>query len=286
MLPRCYSFQPQYLHLEGGLKLHYLDEGEGPVVVLVHGNPTWSYYFRDLVEELRVDHRVIAIDHIGCGHSDKPQEYEYTLENHIKNLSALIASLHVSCYSLVLHDWGGAIGMGLAGRNCSCIKKIVLMNTAAFRSRRIPLRIRLCRIPLLGEVLVRFFNGFAWPATFMAVEKRLPKEVKKAYIAPYNSWANRIAVHRFVVDIPDSPKHQTYPRLLEIENSLQLVKQAGIPMLILWGGRDFCFTKHFYQEWLRRFPEARSVYYPDAGHYLLEDRREDACRQIRAFLSS
>ena len=208
-----YPFPSHYLQLDGG-RLHYIDEGAGPVIVMVHGNPTWSYYFRHLISLLRVNHRVIALDHMGCGLSDKPQHYSYCLAQHIENLESLLSHLQIDHFSLVVHDWGGAIGLGCAVNHIGSIEKIVVMNTAAFHSTRIPLRIQLCRLPIVGEVIVRLFNGFAWPARFMAVKKKLASEVAKAYLAPYNSWKNRIAIYKFVRDIPLDPTTKAMQHLL------------------------------------------------------------------------
>lgn len=263
-----YPFTPKQFDIHGH-RLSYLDEGEGPVIVMLHGNPTWSFFFRNLVLQLRDRFRVIVPDHMGCGLSDKPQVYPYRLADHIGNSERLLAHLGVERYSLMVHDWGGAIGMGMAGRAPERVRSLVVMNTAAFRSRRIPLRIRLCRVPLLGEILVRGLNGFAGPAVFMAVARKLAPEVARGYLAPYDSWANRIAVHRFVRDIPLSPHHPSWETLLEVEYRLDRFRDT--PMLLLWGGRDFCFTRHFYDEWRRRFPGAESHFFPEAGHYLLED---------------
>lgn len=265
-----YPFASKYLPLDDG-RLHYLDEGDGPTVVMVHGNPTWSYYYRRLITELRQDHRVIALDHLGCGLSDKPQNAQYRLDRHIAHLELLLNHLQVKRFSLVVHDWGGAIGMGCAGKRPADIDRLVVMNTAAFRSSRIPLRIRLCRLPMLGQLLVRGLNGFAWPALYMAVSKPLPQEVAKAYIAPYDSWHNRVAIASFVRDIPLSEQHPSYSTLVAIEVSLAALCLADIPMLIAWGGRDFCFNTSFYHEWLQRFPQAQAHYFPDGGHYILED---------------
>lgn len=263
--------------------MHYVDEGKGPVIVMIHGNPTWSFYYRNLIHTLKNDFRVIAIDHIGCGLSDKPQKYTYTLRQHIDNALSLIESLNIDRFSLVLHDWGGAIGMGVA---CSCperLDKIVVMNTAAFRSSRLAFRIKVCRIPFFGKIIVRLFNGFAWPATFMAVQNKMDEKVKTGYLAPYNSWKNRIATHRFVVDIPMSDDHPSYNTLVEVEAGLDEIKKYGIPLLIVWGGKDFCFNDSFYYEWKERFPNAESTYYPDSGHYLLEDNKDEVNARIATF---
>lgn len=279
-----YPFKSNFITI-GGNRLHYIDEGQGEVVVMVHGNPTWSFYYRNLISLLKGNHRVIALDNMGCGLSDKPQDYDYKLANHIANLDKLLNKLAIQKFSLVVHDWGGAIGFGYAVNHVDRISSLVVHNTAAFRSTRIPLRIRLCKIPGLGEILVRGLNGFAWPATFMAVEKPLDSATKKEYTAPYNTWANRIAVHRFVKDIPLNQTHPSYMTLVEIEEKLHRIKDQNVPMLVLWGGKDFCFTKHFYQEWIKRFPQCQYKYYNNYGHYLLEDGKNEVLPRIQRFFA-
>lgn len=277
-----YPFSSKYCHVKGG-RLHYIDEGSGPVIVMVHGNPTWSYYYRHLIGLLSSNFRVIAIDHMGCGLSDKPQDYDYSLAQHITNLESLMTNLKVGDFSLIVHDWGGAIGFGVATKQIKNVKKIVVLNTAAFRSTRIPLRINICRLPVVGEIIVRLFNGFAWPATFMAVTKNMRPHVAKAYLAPYDSWANRIAVHRFVKDIPLDRLHPSYKSLKTIEEKLIQIRDQRIPMLILWGGKDFCFNDAFYKEWGVRFPDAEKHYFSDGGHYILEDKKDEIGEIVETF---
>jgi pimeloyl-ACP methyl ester carboxylesterase len=274
-----YPFSSHFATIDGH-RLHYIDEGSGRVVVMVHGNPTWSYYYRHLVTLLSKTHRVIVIDHLGCGLSDKPQDYPYQLQNHMDNLDALLRQLQITSYSLIVHDWGGAIGLGVAGRNPYAVEKLVILNTAAFRSQRIPWRIRLCRWPFIGPLLVRGLNGFAAPAIFMAVTRRLRPEVARAYLAPYDSWQNRVAVDAFVRDIPLAPAHPSYVTLQHVEERLEILAARDIPVCIFWGGRDFCFNDHFYQEWRVRFPKAECHYFKEAGHYVLED----ALPEIRPLL--
>ena len=276
-----YPFTAKKISIDGNT-LAYLDEGQGPVVVMLHGNPTWSFYYRNLVILLRDNYRVIVPDHMGCGNSDKPQEYPYTLKTHIDNLDYLLDELKIDKYSLVVHDWGGAIGMGLAARQPLRIESLVILNTAAFRSKRIPLRISICRIPFIGDILVRGFNGFAGAAISMAVTNPLSLELIDGFLKPYDSWANRIALLRFVQDIPLSPGDRSLETLVAIDKSLAQFK--NIPMLVLWGGKDFCFTRHFYNEWLLRFPDAESHFFPEAGHYVLEDAFEDLAPLITTFL--
>jgi len=263
-----YPFTPKTIGLDGQT-LSYLDEGQGPALVMLHGNPTWSFFYRNLVLGLRSEFRVIVPDHMGCGLSSKPQHYPYTLATHIANLTTLIDTLQLTDLSLMVHDWGGAIGMGYAGRHPQQIRSLIITNTAAFPSPHIPWRIKVCRWPLLGALLVRGLNGFAGPAVTMAVAKRLDTTVAAGFLMPYDSWANRVAVHAFVRDIPMSPNHPSWKTLLGVEASLSSLQEK--PMLLIWGGRDFCFNDIFYREWLRRFPRARRHYLPQAGHYLLED---------------
>lgn len=263
-----YPFQPRFMEIEGH-QLAYLDQGQGLPVIMVHGNPSWSYLYRNLVSHLQGRYRCIVPDHLGCGFSDKPQDYPYQLHNHLENLEVLLDRLAIERCVLVVHDWGGAIGLGWAGRHPQRVAGVVVLNTAAFRANRMPLRIAVCRWPVVGEFLVRGLNGFAGAATFMAVNKRMQPEVARGFLAPYDSWRNRVAVHRFVQDIPMNPEHPSWATLVAVEQGLEHLQD--VPMLLCWGGRDFCFNDWFYHQWLRRFPRAEARYFKDAGHYVLED---------------
>ena len=282
--PAEFPFAPHYLDLDG-LRYHYIDEGpaSAPPLLFVHGNPTWSFAWRNLIDALKSDFRCLAVDHIGCGRSDKPQAYEYTLDTHIRNLCRFVESLDLRNITLVAHDWGGCIGMGAAGRLPDRFTRFILMNTAAFRSSRMPLRIAVCRWPILGALGVRGLNLFARAALTMAVNKtRLAPAVKRGLLAPYDSWAHRIAIHRFVLDIPLSADHPSYSTLVEVEESL--AKQTDKPMLLAWGMRDWCFTPEFLTEWRQRFPEADVAEFADAGHYLFEDEPQQLAAKVREFL--
>ncbi len=276
-----YPFTPKSFTIDGH-KMSYLDEGSGPVVVMVHGNPSWSYLYRNLVTGLKDTHRCIVPDHIGCGLSDKPQGYPYQLQNHIDNLTALLEHLQIEQCVLIVHDWGGAIGMGWAGTQPDQVQGLVVLNTAAFLSPHLAFRIAICRWPGIGALIVRGCNGFAWPATFMAVHKKMSPGVAAGFLYPYTSWKNRVAVHRFVQDIPMQKEHPSYQTLARVEASLEPLQDK--PMLICWGGRDFCFNDHFYKEWQNRFPGATSHYFPDAGHYVLEDALDEITDLLAPFL--
>lgn len=279
-------FRSHWLSTDEG-RIHYLDEGprDAPALVMLHGNPTWCYYYRYLVSAFRDSYRVIVPDHLGCGLSDKPQHYAYTLDAHIGNLETLIAEIEVEDCTLLMHDWGGAIGMGYATRHPGNVRRTVVFNTAAFFVPRCPLRIRVCRIPLIGALLVRGLNGFSRAALSFATSQpaRFTPEVRAGYLAPYSDWANRIAVHAFVRDIPLEPDHPTRAIIDRIDRELS--KLSAKPMLILWGADDFCFTeKDFLPPWRERFPNAEVHVLDHAGHYVVEDAHERIIPLLETYL--
>jgi pimeloyl-ACP methyl ester carboxylesterase len=277
--------QPATPTSDGAVKMHYLDEGTGPVVVMLHGNPTWSFYYRNLVKELSAaGYRCIVPDHVGCGLSDKPQDYPYTLKRRIEDVERLLDSLDLKSFSLVVHDWGGAIGCGVAGRRPDAVEKIVLLNTAAFVSKRIPLRIASIKVPVIGEAIIRGLNGFAGPAATMSVAIPLTRAVKAGLLWPYRNWADRVAVWNFVKDIPLGEAHPSYATLVAVEAGL--AQLASKPVQIVWGGKDFCFNMHFYARWRQIFPDAQLALHPECGHYILEDGGAEVLGQIRGFLDS
>ena len=284
-LARLYPFSPKSFRTPAGARMSYLDEGPrgDEAVLFLHGNPTWSFYYRDLVRELSPKIRCIAPDHVGMGLSDKPAGHDYRLAARIADIEALVESLGLRRIHLVVHDWGGAIGFGLAVRNPGRVGKIAIMNTAAFHLDRIPRRIALCRTPLLGEFIVRGLNGFAEPATWMAMaRRRLSWDERRGYLHPYGSWADRIGVHRFVRDIPMEPDHPSRSTLEEIERGLPGL--SGHQKLIVWGGKDFCFDDAFLSRWRGIYPEAQVERIEGAGHYVLEDAGAEARGMISSFL--
>jgi haloalkane dehalogenase len=283
-----YPFSSHFMDV-GGHRLHYLDEGAGEPVLMIHGNPTWSFYYRSLVKGLSVAFRTIVPDHIGCGLSDKhgPGRYGYRLENRIDDLAELIDRLEPKRkLNLIVHDWGGMIGMAWAVNHPDRIGRVVVTNTAAFpppAGKTIPLRLSMIRdLTPLAAVLVLGLNAFARGAVWMAPEKRLSADVRAGLLAPYNSWKNRIATLRFVQDIPLSENDPSFTILANTADRLPLM--ADKPMLICWGMHDFVFDADYLAEWQRRFPAAEVHRFEQAGHYLLEDEPARVLKTIQDFL--
>jgi cis-3-alkyl-4-acyloxetan-2-one decarboxylase len=287
-LRTLYPFQPKSAVTPSGARMSFVDEGPrtDEAVLMLHGNPTWSFFYRDVIRDLSERGlRCVAPDHIGMGLSDKPAGYDYRLGTRIADIEALVASLGLKRVNLIVHDWGGAIGFGFATRHPETVGRIVILNTAAFISDRIPARIALCRAPVAGEWLVRALNGFAWPATWMAMHRRkLSDDEKRGFLFPYSSWGNRVAVHRFVADIPLERDHPSRATLEEID--ARLPQLAGHPKLIVWGGRDFCFNDHFLARWRQIYPNADVRHLSGAGHYVLDDGAQEARQPIRDFLTA
>jgi haloalkane dehalogenase len=283
-----YPFQSRFLDLNGS-RCHYLDEGTGDPIVMVHGNPTWSFFFRSLIAALSPEYRTIAPDHIGCGLSEKPDSgrYDYRLRSRIEDFEVFLDRMGLTHgITLVLHDWGGMIGMAYAVKYPERIVRIVLMNTAAFLppgGKKLPLRLRLARnTGVFSTVMILGFNLFAYGAARTASRKGLPGDVRRALTAPYDNWRNRIATLKFVQDIPICEKDPSYPIVEFTGRNLHRLRRH--PMLICWGEHDFVFDADYLSEWRRRFPEAEVDTFPDAGHYLLEDAPDEIVRRVKRFL--
>ncbi len=275
----------------GSHTLRYLDEGSGDSTLLcVHGNPTWSFYWRSIVERFRSSHRVVAIDHLGCGRSDKPPrglnvgrgEFPYRLADHRDNLVRLIDKLDLRRITLIAHDWGGAIGLASMVERIDRLERIVLLNTAAFPPPYVPWRIAVCRFPILGSFAIRGLNAFAGSAVTMAMSRnRLSAEAKRGLLAPYHSWENRVANDAFVRDIPMSESHPTMATLKQLERDL--LNFVEFPQLLIWGMRDWCFREECLRRFEKVWPNAKTVEIADAGHYVIEDAPVEVLAAIEAW---
>lgn len=285
-----YTFQSQFLDIDG-LKLHYIDEGprDAEPIVMVHGNPTWSYYYRNLIKGLKNEYRCVALDHMGMGLSDKPSDsqYEHTLSRRVQDLETLLEKLGINQnVTLIVHDWGGMIGMTYAVRHPERMKRLVILNTGAFRlpkTKPLPWQLKLCRTPIMGSILVRGLNAFSRGAVKDCVAKRpMPETAAQGFLAPYDSWKNRLAVLRFVEDIPLKPTDRAWETMKTTE--IGLPKLGQLPMLICWGMKDFVFDRHFLAEWEKRFPNAEVHRFEESGHYILEDEGEEILGLVKKFL--
>lgn len=285
-----YPFAPNRFEVRPGIGMSFLDEGprDGEVVVMLHGNPSWSYCWRHLVSGLRDRYRCIVPDHVGMGLSDRPDDahYTYTLQSRIDDLDALLCHLGIAGpVTLAVHDWGGAIGFGWALRDPSRIRRLVVTNTGAFplpAAKRFPKRIAMGRDSRLGGWLIRRFNLFARGAARFGTERRLPKDVRAAYAGVYDGWDKAISTLRFMQDIPLSDRDAAWPLVKAMEAALP--GYADRPAFLGWGLKDFVFDRHFLDGFRAALPNAEVHAFDDANHYVLEDKHEVLVPAIRGFL--
>ncbi len=271
-----------------GFRMNYVDEGEGPPLLLVHGNPTWSFFWRSMISGLKDRYRVIVPDLIGHGLSEKPdhRRYEYRLKRRVTDIVRLVEHLNLERATLIAHDWGGGVGMGAAVAMPDRFARFVLMNTAAFRAPTCPWQIHLVHIPGFGQVAVQGLNLFVKHALNSTVAKpeRMTAAVRAGYAAPYDSWANRVSVYRFVQDIPLKPSHPSYETLLNIENGLSQFR--SFPVCLVWGMQDWCFSPWFLRRFQEIYPQAEAHEIHDASHYILEDAHEQVVPIVERFLQN
>lgn len=277
--PELYPFEPHYVEVDGA-RMHYVDEGKGPVVLMVHGTPTWSFLYRHLIRALSADCRVVAPDHLGFGLSDKPAGLAYTPAFHTANLARFIRALDLRNFTLVGHDFGGPIGLSYALAHLVNVRKLVLFNTWMWSLEGTRVE-RVGRI--LGGALGRFlytrFNfspRVVLPGAY-ADRSRLTKAIHRHYLAPFPGPAERMAPWILARELIASS--DWYEGLWRERDRL-----ADFPALILWGMKDPAFGPDVLARWRTALPNARVVELADVGHFVQEEAPEVAAREIRAFL--
>lgn len=255
---------------------HVIDVGprDGEVLFFTHGNPTWSFYWRTLIEPLSKTYRCVAIDHIGCGLSDKPQDWTYTLKDHQANAARILEALDLREATLVCHDWGGPIGYGGVLADPDRFKRFVVFNTLS-RFGDFPLSIRMCRWPIAGPIAVRGGNAFLRFALRRGTSK--PEQYKgpigDGYLAPYSNWHDRVAIQRFVDDIPVEAAHPTGWARTQLAEGIR--SQAHKPHLVIWGTQDFVFHRYFLEGWKEDVPDAEVIEVDHANHFVVEDAHDE-----------
>lgn len=284
-----YPFKSNYAKVNG-FCYHYVDEGKGDPVVMVHGNPTWSFYYRELIKALSPNYRCIAPDHIGCGLSEKPSEdrFDYTIGSHIENLEEFLDKMGLEKdVTMVVHDWGGPIGLSVAVRRPERISRLIFLNTGGFpipRGKKLPWQLSFVRnFPLLPKIMIRGFNAFAHYATKLSTVRPMSMEAASGLKAPYNSWADRVATYRFVKEIPVSTSEQNYKILKRLDSGLKVFKDT--PTLVCWGEKDFVFDMEILDAFKRKLPDAEYHTFPKGGHYVLEDEAKAIVKLTKKFLA-
>jgi haloalkane dehalogenase len=280
-----FPFTSRFCQTTGG-RMAYVDEGRGDPVVLLHGNPTWGYLYRRFIPPIAARYRAIVPDYIGFGRSQKP-EMDLRLTDHIRNFTDLALQLDLRNATLVMQDWGGPIGLGFATTHPDRVKRLVVMNTWAFRIRHgTPLHplLEQFRLPDIGEAFVQganlFVEGFL-PAGIHH-RHRITDTMMGAYRAPFPDFHSRAPILAFPRDIPVGDEHPSARAMGAIEDRL---KGLALPMLIVWGMRDHALPAALIdQRWLKYFPGAEVHRLANASHFLQEDEPDRIVDLILSFI--
>jgi len=281
-----FPFAPHYLDVNRS-PIHYVDEGAGEPVLLLHGDPTWGYLYRRFIPILSRDVRCIVPDHMGMGKSGVPRDpYPYRLRHHIANLEALVLQLDLTAITLVAHDWGGPVGLGVAVRHPDRFKRLILMNTWAFAlwpGGPLPRLLEIIRSDR-GEKFVLEKNGYLEPALLGTTHhpENLTPQVLQAYRAPFPTPESRTALLCWSRDIPVSETDPSYPDMERIEAGLSVFRRT--PTLLVWGMRDPVLTPAVLKRWQDVFPDATTCEIGEASHFLQEDATEQVVECTKEFL--
>jgi haloalkane dehalogenase len=289
-----WPFDPCWFDADGG-RIHYVDEGsrDGRPVVMLHGNPTWSYLYRRFVPELTAaGHRAIGVDLLGFGRSDKPRDpAAYAIERHVARLEALLGSLDLHDACLVVHDWGGPIGLPWAARNPDRATRLMILNTFAPRlpgpMGKKP-TLRMLRAPLVGEMIATVRAGLTEDFLFKAGvvhRDRLDDDSKRAYRAPHPDRASRAGLIAFPRQVPLSDDTPVARLTRETAEALERDFRSR-PARICWGMRDILFGDSVLDLWRGVLPEARVTRIEDAGHFVQEDAHERVIPELLELLAS
>ncbi|WP_282031018.1 alpha/beta fold hydrolase [Winogradskyella eximia] len=274
-----YPFENKYIQLDAG-KMHYVDEGKGDVILFIHGTPAWSFLYRDYVSSLSEQYRCIAIDHIGFGLSEKPNNFDGRPESHSNNLNSFIEKLNLTAITLVVHDFGGPIGLGTAIQNNNKIKKIILFNSWLWETKNNLNAQKIDKIvnSKIGSFLYLTMN---FSPKFLLKKGiydkgKLSKKVHKQYIYPFPNKASRQSLLNIGKSLVGSSNwYQLQWNLLN--------KLESKPWLILWGTKDEFITTEYLQKWKDRLPNAVVKEF-NCGHFLQEEKAKETIIEIKEFM--
>lgn len=280
-----FPFEPHYLQVADDVRLHFVDEGSGEPVLMLHGNPTWSYLYRNFIPPVAAaGFRAIAYDQMGFGRSDRPPGHRrYTMQIHVEQLLTFVRELDLRNITLVVQDWGGPIGFGMAVEEPDRIRRLVILNTGVgvFPGDTVLPFHRWFTEPGLGEMLALGANLFVEGMPGGMKQSSATSEVMDAYRAPFPDYYSRVPILAKVRDIPIGHEHPTAPLMSEVASKIPGLTR---PALICWGMRDRVFPPPLLEFWKGVYPEARVVELPEARHYVQEDEPEAISEALVGFL--
>ncbi|MBO9703182.1 MAG: alpha/beta fold hydrolase [Sporocytophaga sp.] len=274
-----YPFTSNYFDINGH-KIHYIDEGQGETILFIHGTPSWSFDFRNVIKKLKSDFRCIAIDHIGFGLSDKPEHYDYSPQNHSKTLERFVIHKGLQKFALVMHDFGGPISLNFAIKHPEKISNIIILNSWLWSSKDNPEFIKLSKIlksPIL-PLLYRYLNfspRYILPESFG--DHKLPKYLLKQYTKPF---ANRTQRNGTVAFARSLLHDQNW--FQELWNKRQPI--ADKLTLFIWGMKDPIITPKYLDKFSSGFTNSKIIKLETCGHFPQEEQSEIVAQSIFEFL--
>jgi haloalkane dehalogenase len=277
----AFPFRSRFLDIAHGRRVHYVDEGEGEVLLFVHGTPTWSFEWRHCIRALSRTHRCVAMDNLGFGLSDRPRDFDYRPESHAAVLRAFVERLALRDVTLVVHDFGGPIGLPLALGGASVVRRLVLLNTWMWSFGDDPAMVRKGRLAsgTIGRLLYRYANVSLRVLTPYAYADRtkLTPRIHQQYLAPFRD--------------PESRERVLWPLARAIlgsaryYDSLWLMRDRlkGVPALVVWGMKDAAFQPALLDRWRHVLPRATIVELP-VGHWPQEEAPDRVTGAMQNFL--
>jgi pimeloyl-ACP methyl ester carboxylesterase len=275
-----YPFTSNYFDINGQ-KLHYIEQGEGETILFLHGTPSWSFDYRNIIKKLKTDYRCVAIDHIGFGLSDKPEHYDYTTQNHCKTLERFILDKQLDNITLVVHDFGGPIGLNFAIQHPEKIKNLVVLNSWLWSSENDTDYIKLKKVlksPIL-PFLYRYLNfspKFILPQSFG--DKKLQKKIVKQYTKPFADKTQRNGALAFAKSLLNDQKW--FEELWNKRNAI-----SDKPTLFIWGMKDSIIKPHNLEKFQNGFVNSTTVKLETCGHFPQEEQPEEVISAIFNFLT-
>ena len=260
-----YPFKSNYMTLESGAKIHYVDEGEGEILLLLHGNPTWSFLYRDMIKDLKADFRVIAPDYAGFGLSRASKDFGFKADEHAKLMNEFVKKMDLNNTTIMVQDWGGPIGFDIAINQPDRIKAFIIGNTWGWELERVGHK---AFSTLFGGYVGQFLswanNGVVGFFMSTGVEDELSDEVLAMYDAPFKDRDNRQQTHIFPAELWDADAF-----LSKVHKGLVTI--ADKPALIVWGTEDFAFQEPERERFEMIFKNHKTILLKDAGHFIQED---------------
>lgn len=274
-----YPFTSNYFDINGH-RLHYIDEGKGDIVLFVHGTPSWSFDYRNIIKNLKSHYRCMAIDHIGFGLSDKPEQYDYSPQNHSKTLEKFVLEKKLQNITLVVHDFGAPIGLNFAIQHPEKIKNLVIFNSWLWSSKDDPDFVKLSKIlknPLL-PFLYRYLNfspKFILPKSFG--DNKISKKTLMQYTKPFADKTQRNGALAFAKSLLHDQDW-----FEELWNKRQSISRK--PTLFIWGMKDPIITPNYLYRFETNFTNATTIKLETCGHFPQEEQPGSVTEAMRNFL--